>query len=367
MAAVAAGMARRGHAVAFAHDPRGPVGDRLDRSVARYPVRVRGDADPAAILALRRLVARTRADVVVVNTTRELRVGGLAARLAGRGAVVNRRGSSDALRNGLRDRLMASVLIDVLVRDSRFGVEAVRERNPWFRRPVLQARNGVDAAAVARTVPAARAAFGAGPGEFVVVLTDRRGRPPMAPQAAAAARRVVEAAPGPPVRIVIVGDVDPDVQAATHRAIGGACDVRATFLGPRTPDEALAVTAAADAMARPSGADGIPYAVLEAMALGVPVVASAEGGLPEAVDDGRTGFVIPTGDVAALAASLGRLRAEPALRAALGAAARERVRSEFSEARMLDEYKAAFRRAASGRAALRPPRVKRFSARESPR
>jgi len=346
MATVAAGMVRRGHAVAFAFDPRAPIGERLDAGVVGVPIRIRNDGDPAAVARLRRLIVRHGADVVVVNTTRELRVGGIAARLAGRGAVVNRRGAGDVLRGGLWDRWLYHALIDVLVRDSQWGVDAIAAQNPWFRRPTHVARNGLDVEAVSRTTPSDRAAFGGVPGEFIIAVSDRRGRPAGAPEVAEAARRVVATSPGAPIHIVVVGDVDDSVRDATNRALDGEDRVRASFVGPLPSADALEMTAAADIFARPSRSDGIPYAVLEAMALQLPVVASAQGGLAEVVADGETGILTPVGDVAALAAAIERLRADPALRAGMGRAAWERVRLEFSESKMLDAYEAVFRSAA---------------------
>ncbi len=68
--------------------------------------------------------------------------------------------------------------------------------------------------------------------------------------------------------------------------------------------------------------DGIPNALLEAMAAGLPVVASSVGGIPEVVTDGVTGLLVPSGDPGALAAALGRLTRDPGLRARLGDRAR---------------------------------------------
>ena len=68
----------------------------------------------------------------------------------------------------------------------------------------------------------------------------------------------------------------------------------------------------------------------------------------EVVAEGDTGFLTPSGDVAALAAAIAKLRADPGLRAALGESARQRVLREFSEERMLDEYESIFRSAAGG-------------------
>jgi glycosyltransferase involved in cell wall biosynthesis len=82
--------------------------------------------------------------------------------------------------------------------------------------------------------------------------------------------------------------------------------------------------------AQPSIHEGFGLAALEAMASGLPVVASATGGLPELVEDGVTGFVVPVGDVDALADRLGRLLEDEELRVRMGQAARDRVREHFS-------------------------------------
>lgn len=85
-----------------------------------------------------------------------------------------------------------------------------------------------------------------------------------------------------------------------------------------------------DVFALPSLDEGCPVAVLEAMAMGLPVVASAVGGLPEVVEEGRSGYLVPPADPPALARSLRILLLDPALRCAMGGAGRERVRRHFS-------------------------------------
>jgi glycosyltransferase involved in cell wall biosynthesis len=80
----------------------------------------------------------------------------------------------------------------------------------------------------------------------------------------------------------------------------------------------------------PSHAEGLPMALLEAMAAGTPVVVTPVGGIPELVRDGVDGLLVPPGDPEAIAAAIGRLLEDPALRERLAASARERVVSRHS-------------------------------------
>lgn len=86
----------------------------------------------------------------------------------------------------------------------------------------------------------------------------------------------------------------------------------------------------ADMLALSSRSEALPNVVLEAMAAGLPVVATAVGGLPEVVASGRTGWLVPPGDPIAMAAAISRLLGDPEMRAAFGLAGRRRVEQDFS-------------------------------------
>ncbi len=87
----------------------------------------------------------------------------------------------------------------------------------------------------------------------------------------------------------------------------------------------------------PSLSEGLSNSVLESMAAGVPVVATRVGGTPEAIEDGVSGFLVPPRDPAALAEAIAALLERPELARRLGEAARSRVESNFSLARMTEE------------------------------
>ncbi len=92
--------------------------------------------------------------------------------------------------------------------------------------------------------------------------------------------------------------------------------------------------AATDVFCMPSFHEGLSNACLEASAAGLPLVVSDVGGLPEIVEHGATGEVVPPGDAAAIAASLGRLLADAALRDSMGEAGASRTARLFTAARM---------------------------------
>lgn len=122
---------------------------------------------------------------------------------------------------------------------------------------------------------------------------------------------------------------------------------RVVFAGHRS--EVAPVFAALDVFALSSLWEGLPLAVLEAMAAGKPVVATAVPGTAEAVVEGGTGFLVRLGDGPALAERIGRLLRDPLLRGRMGEAGRRRAEGEFSRERMAEEHEALYRRLGGGR------------------
>lgn len=88
--------------------------------------------------------------------------------------------------------------------------------------------------------------------------------------------------------------------------------------------------------------EGVSLTILEAMAAALPVVATAVGGNPEVVEDGRTGLLVPARDDARLADALGALLADPARRRSLGEAGRTRAEERFAFERMMSMYLEAY-------------------------
>ena len=150
----------------------------------------------------------------------------------------------------------------------------------------------------------------------------------------AALKRVAADASLPPWRCVIAGD-GPEARSLADLAAGLGLSSRVELVGHVEVPERFLQTI--DIYVQPSTAEGLPNAVLEAMATGLPVVATAVGGTPEVVEDGTTGWLTPSGDDAAMAERITRLLTDPARRAAMGRAGRLRVETRFSVRRMVQQ------------------------------
>jgi glycosyltransferase involved in cell wall biosynthesis len=178
-----------------------------------------------------------------------------------------------------------------------------------------------------------------GPDELLIVATGslvpRKGHSVLIKALAAQAD-------GPTWQLAIAGN-GPERAALKDLSHALGIGARVHLLGHR--DDIGDVLAAADVFAMPSLWEGLPLALLEAMAAGKPIVASATSGIPEAITADVEGLLVPPGDVEALGVALQQLRSAPALRSHLAAHAVSRARAVFSIDAMTDNYERLYRSA----------------------
>ena len=287
---------------------------------------------PRALLALVRALKRLRPVIVQSHGARSNVYTRLAARYAGVPVVLStvhnslfdyevagwRRAlyvAAERVTSRLAHRIVA--VSQAIARDlvERYRIDAAR---------TVVVRNGIDAWAFrpARDAAAVRAEMRVPGGRRVVVMAGR-----MTPQKGwdvlleAAARLQ-------PVRDdlfwLLVGD-GPLRPALARRA--SELGVRACFAGAR--GDMADVLGCADVVVLASRSEGLPFTLLEAMALGKPVVATRVGGVPEVVEDGRSGRLVPPDDPAALAGAIAAVLDAPDA-VAMGARGRARVESAFT-------------------------------------
>lgn len=122
---------------------------------------------------------------------------------------------------------------------------------------------------------------------------------------------------------------------------------RVRFVGPKSGAEKEALLRDSDVYVQPSHHEGLPIAVLEAMARGLPIVATRVGALPEVIDSGRSGLLVPARSETELARAMGRMIAEEPFRVSCGVAARETAEARFSLKRLRDDLAAIYSSLAS--------------------
>jgi len=146
--------------------------------------------------------------------------------------------------------------------------------------------------------------------------------------------RALGALPG--ARLVVVGDGPLRVALEGLAAAEGVAE-RVVFTGGVPAGRVRAILRRADVFVLNSSYEGLPHVVLEAMAEGVPVVATDAGGTGELVEHGVTGMLVPVGDDAALAAAIAALLRDPETARALAGGAARALESRFSYAAMVEE------------------------------
>lgn len=313
------------------HD--GPLAAELARSgVRRVDLGARRLADPRALWRLRALLLAEPIDLVHAHGQDASILAAAVRRLHPARLVVSRHVLEEP--NGsARERLRARAALrafrraDATVAVSHAAAERLSSLAHLPREHVHVIPNGIDVDAYASPARgAARAEVLAElrlPDDaFLVllpaVLRDGKGHEVLL----AALPAILERAPR--VRVLFAGG-GPREEELRERASPLGRTVR--VLGARTDMPRL--LAACDLVALPSWGEALPTALMEAAAAGRPVVATRVGGVPEVVDHGRTGLLVPAGDAAALAAAVVSLLNEPCRAASMGRAAAERARADF--------------------------------------
>jgi len=158
--------------------------------------------------------------------------------------------------------------------------------------------------------------------------------------------RLVRAHPNARLAIAGYGELRDELEQQAR-----AAGVPVTFVGQLDRRMAARFIAAADVYVVPSvrdqagNVDGLPNALLEGMSAGRPIVASRVAGIPDVIDDGQHGVLVPPGDPAALAVAIGHLLAAPDVAARLGSRARRRVLHELTWEAACEQFEAAYHQA----------------------
>ena len=335
LAHLAAGLRTRGHHVELLIPAHGSGWLNAQLRGADVPSRplTLGRVRWTPVTEIRRALSDMRADVLHSHMIGLAMFG--AAATFGRGVphVITMHGTGHetgaarrrwALRAALRTSAAPIAVSDGLRRELRGLIGPVAERMDVLPNGVPE-RHGLR--------DATRATLGVGSDELLIVAVGNLFHNKAHAVLLDALARVPSAQPW---RVVIAGRREDAAATLDAQVIALGWERRVRLLGPR--DDIPDLLAAADVFAMPSLNEALPMALLEAMFSGTAIVASAVGGIPEAVRDGREGLLVPPGDVDALAASLTRLLESAELRRRLGEAARARARAEYGVDRMVTAH-----------------------------
>jgi L-malate glycosyltransferase len=320
----------------------GPLLDRLsDTQIQVEHVDLGGGIDsPAGILGvlkLARLLRRGRFEILHAHDLWSNLVGmsaGLLARVPVR--ITSQRDLSHGEWYGTyRRRLLrfaqarSSVVLTnaAPIRDGLISTEGLAPEK------VCVIHNGVDLEKFRRTSSNRKSLFPNSAGKILVVLvgnmnSDVKGHPVLI----SAAREIAKKFPH--TQFVLVGD-GPKKQAYEAQVAESGLTGIFLFMSRRT--DVPEILACCDIAVLPSLAEGLPNAVLEYMAAGLPIIASATGGNLGIIQDGETGLLVPTGDAKALEQALTRLLGDDQFRRALAASSHQYVAANFSFERLVSE------------------------------
>ena len=303
--------------------------------------------DVRALVRLVRLLRRRRAAIVHTHTSKAGFLGRLAARLARTPAIVHQ--PHGHIFYGYYGRAVTALYValeriaarwsDRLITLTDHEIEEHLALGIGRRPQFVTVPSGVPTAELRARAPAravARAALGLPADAFVVAALGRLVPVKGFDLLVEAMPALLAAVPG--AHAIVIGD-GPEETALAARAERLGVSARVRLYGAR-PDVA-AILAGVDVLAAPSRNEGMGRALVEAMALGVPVVGADVGGIPSVVGDDEAGRLVPPGDAPALAAALVELGRDASMRAKLAEVARERAEAfstEVADARMLDLY-----------------------------
>ena len=338
----ARGVAARGHDVLLA----APASSRIFAEAPAFGVQAVdlpiARKRPGGLFALRRLLARTPFDVVNTHSSTDTWLAALAcATLARAPALVRTRHiSAPAPRNAATRWLYTRAARRIVTTGERLREQVIEETGARAD-DVISIPTGID---LERYRPGDRDAARRGLGLALdqpiigIVATLRSWKGHRHLLRAMASLQAKEAS------LAIVGD-GPQRAALESLAADLALGTRVRFAGNQA--DVVPWMQACDVFCLPSYAnEGVPQALMQAMACGVAVVSTPIGSIGEIVSDGATGVLVPPGDVERLRAALDALLADPARRAALARNARAAAIERFGEARMVERMIEVFRAAA---------------------
>jgi glycosyltransferase involved in cell wall biosynthesis len=345
LAWLAQGLQKMGHfCLVICNEAGELVGRGRQLGLEIQPVPVRGEVGFASVRETAAALREFEPDIVHLHDAHAVLVGSLAGKLSRCPAIV----ASRRVDFRIRSRWKYSWALDRVIAISA-AVRSVLIECGLEPRLISVVPSGID---LARFDPppdraAARRALDLADDELAVAvvaaLTDHKGHRYLLE----GWPRVIERHPRARLLLAGRGELEAELKELSER-LGLSGSVR--FLG--FCEDVTGLLSAADLFALSSHLEGLCTSVMDAMAAGLPVVATEAGGIPEVVDPGRTGVLVRPKDPRALAEAIVQLLADPERRRRLGGAGRAKARAEFGHGKMVERTLTVYQQVLAGKGLL---------------
>ncbi len=337
---IMSGLKERGHFVSLICRSKTELAQNAStQGFDVHTIRIGGDFDPFVIWNARRIMKEKKVDVICTNMDKDLRFGGIAAKLAGVRGIVPSREIDYPLKNTLRYRFAYNVLATKIVVNSKATQQTILASAPWLdakRTKIIY--KGIELSRYNNgTTNDIRNEFhlpsSAPLVTFVGQLDERKGLHYLLE----AWHSVHTEFPEAMLFIVGKGKMENEIQQFISKH-----NLQKNIVLTGFRSDVPNILLQSSMLVLPSLWEGFGYVLVEAMAAKLPTVATATSSIPEIVEHDKSGILVPPKNSDALARAIGFLLSDSLKSAAMGMRGRQIVEEKFTRERMIDEFESAF-------------------------
>jgi glycosyltransferase involved in cell wall biosynthesis len=340
MLTVMKALAERGYSVTLICKPEAEIIKYANKeTIEVLPIRIAGDFDPFTISRLIKIYKKGKFDIVIANVGKDIRLAGLVAKFVSGVSVIALHQVDREIKNNLRYRFTYNSLANMIVVNSFATKNTLLKSAPWLLdKNIKVVYHGIDYEkfSIANTKDI-RTELGLSQQDLIIGFVGRLSVQKGVKYMLDAFKLVAEKFKNVHLVIVGTGELEEMVkESATELNL----EDRIHLLGFRKDIPDLMRTF--DIFLLPSLWEGFGIVLIEAMAAGKPVVATNTSSIPEIVEDGRSGILVPPENAEAISDALKKIISEPELRTKFGKEGQKIVCEKFTTDRMINDYEKIF-------------------------
>jgi glycosyltransferase involved in cell wall biosynthesis len=315
------------------------INHATEERIRTIPLNISGDLNPVTIFKLYNIFRKNSINIVIANTGKDLRLSGIASLFQKYIRVIARQGIDYPLKNNLRYKIAYNNLADKIVANSEATKNTMLRSAPWLNPEKIKViYNGIDPVVYkAENTKNLRTVFGFAEDDFVIGFVGRLSVQKGVKYTLEAFKSVSEKYSN--VRLLICGDGE--LRSDVEKFISENKMENVIYLAgfrKDIPD----IMSTIDVLLTPSLWEGFGIVLIEAMAAGKPCVAANTSSIPEIVEDGVSGYLVPPKESEPIAEALIKLISNPQLGRQMGQAGIEIVAKKFTIEKMIKEYESLF-------------------------